>query len=92
MRDPKEKKGKAINFKVTESQRKLIENEAAKQGDSITDYVKSKVLDLESKPNPEMLVCVQNIANDATALTEHSDSEYADRIRKEVQKLWSLLR
>ena len=33
MRDPKEKKEKSVNFKVTEDQRKLIENEAAKQGE-----------------------------------------------------------
>ncbi|MCR4647141.1 MAG: hypothetical protein K5695_17335 [Oscillospiraceae bacterium] len=92
MRDPKEKKTKPITMKVTEEQDQQLRKQAAEQGVSVSNYISTKVFHSESQLTPEMVVCMQNIAEHANALLETGDSEYADLIRTEVKDLWSWLK
>ena len=90
MKAEKEKKTFTKSIKMTTEQVARVQSEADAQNMSFSSYVVDKLIHAESQLTPEVVVIVQEIANQA--LNSIEDPTVRSNIEKECNKLWALLK
>lgn len=79
------------SMKLTPSDAEFIENQAKNEGMSFSTYVKDCALHRGKAVTPEITCKLQNIVNQALRIT-CNDLAAQERIRKEIDELWDLLK
>ncbi|MGN1000764.1 MAG: plasmid mobilization protein [Bacilli bacterium] len=92
MRSQKEKKSIVKSFKVSEEQLNYIEDKASSKGMNFSQYVLDCALHTQNTITPQMLCQWENILNSIKNKYDTKDDVLYNNIRKEINKLWDLLK
>ena len=92
MRSEDEKKTLVKSVKMTKNEGEIIEQKAKESGKSFSRYmVDSAVNGGENTLSPQIPVIVTNIVNKAEEIAKQKNRRGITALRKEVEKLWSML-
>ena len=92
MRSEDEKKTLVKSVKMTKNEGEIIEQKAKESGKSFSRYmVDSAVNGGENTLSPQIPVMVTNIVNKAEEIAKQKNRRGITALRKEVEKLWSML-
>ena len=92
MRSEDEKKTLVKSVKMTKNEGEIIEQKAKESGKSFSRYmVDSAVNGGENTLSPQIPVMVTNIVNKAEEIAKQKNHRGITALRKEVEKLWSML-
>lgn len=91
MRSENEKTGRPVSIRLPNELRTKLEEEAERSGLKFSSYIVYCLRHSDNSLTPEIMIGIQNIVNKAVSISEGSP-EKSEEIRKEVDKLWQLLR
>lgn len=92
MRSEDEKKTIIKSLKMTKNECSTIEEKAKENGKSFSRYmVDSAVNGGQNTLSPQIPVMVTNIVNAAEEIAKHRNRRGITALRKDVEKLWSML-
>ena len=92
MRSEDEKKTLVKSVKMTKKESEIIGQKAKESGKSFSRYmVDSAVNGGENTLSPQIPVMVTNIVNKAEEIAKQKNCRGITALRKEVEKLWSML-
>ena len=92
MRSEDEKKTITKSLKMTKNERSTIEEKAKENGKSFSRYmVDSAVNGGQNTLSPQIPVMVTNIVNAAEEIAKQRNRRGITALRKDVEKLWSML-
>ena len=92
MRSEDEKKNLVKSVKMTKNESEIIEQKAKESGKSFSRYmVDSAVNGGENTLSPQIPVMVTNIVNKAEEIAKQKNRRGITALRKDVEKLWSML-
>ena len=92
MRSEDEKKTIIKSLKMTKNERFTIEEKAKENGKSFSRYmVDSAVNGGQNTLSPQIPVMVTNIVNAAEEIAKQRNRRGITALRKDVEKLWSML-
>jgi len=92
MRSPDEKKTKVTSIRMTEEQHQRVQKQADSHGMTVSNYIITTAVHGENHITPKMMVQLQNITNMATDAVQEFAPETINKMQKEVDKLWMLLK
>lgn len=92
MRSEDEKKTLVKTVKMTKNEGSIIEEKAKENGKSFSRYmVDSAVNGGQNTLSPQIPVMVTNIVNAAEEIAKQKNRRGITTLRKDVEKLWSML-
>ena len=86
-----ERKEKMASCRLTTNEYNIIRKKADEAKMSMSDFFLTSALKDNSRITPEVMVKLQNVANDATSAVQEYAPEKADEIQKGVDALWQIL-
>jgi len=92
MRSPNEKKTKVTSIRMTKEQHQRVQEQADSHGMTVSNYMITTAVHGENHITPKMMVQLQNITNMATDAVQEFAPETINKMQKEVDKLWMLLK
>ncbi len=84
-------KDKTASFRLTTNEYNIIRKKADEAKMSMSDYFLKSALKDNSRITPEVMVKLQNVANDATSAVQEYAPEKADGIQKGFDDIWQIL-
>lgn len=90
LRAESERKGKVTSIRLTEEQHERVQKKAQAKGMTISNYIITTAVNGNSV-TPELLVKLQNIANEACSVMEKHEPDRVTAIQQEVNGLWQKL-
>lgn len=92
MRKESEKKTKVTSLRMTGEQYQAIQKMADEKEMSMGSYIVNSAIHSQKSVTPEIIVSIQNIVNTARVSVEEFAPDKAEKMEKEAEKLWSLLK
>ena len=86
-----ERKGKVTSIRLTEEQHKRIQKKAQARGMTSSNYIITAATSGDNSVTPELLVTLQNIANEACCAMEEYAPDRVTAMQQEVNELWQKL-
>ena len=84
-------KDKTASFRLTTNNYEIIKKKADEAKMSMSDYFLKSALKDNSRITPEVMVKLQNVANDATSAVQEYAPDKAEETQKGVDALWQIL-
>lgn len=86
-----ERKGKVTSIRLTEEQHQKIQERAKSKGMTVSNYMITAAVNGDGALTPELLVKMQNVANEACAAVEEHAPDKVTSIQKGMAELWQKL-
>ena len=90
LRAESERKGKVTSIRLTEEQHERVQKKAQAKGMTISNYIITTAVNGNSV-TPELLVKLQDIANEACSVMEKYEPDRVTAMQQEVNGLWQKL-
>lgn len=90
LRAESERKGKVTSIRLTEEQHECVQKKAQAKGMTISNYIITTAVNGNSV-TPELLVKLQNIANEACSVMEKHEPDRVTAMQQEVNRIWQKL-
>lgn len=90
LRAESERKGKVTSIRLTEEQHERVQKKAQAKGMTISNYIITTAVNGNSV-TPELLVKLQNIANEACSVMEKHELDRVTAMQQEVNRIWQKL-
>ena len=90
LRAESERKGKVTSIRLTEEQHERVQKKAQEKGMTVSNYIITTSVN-GNAADPELLVKLQNIANETCSIMEKYAPDRAKAIQQEVNEIWQKL-
>lgn len=90
LRAESERKGKVTSIRLTEEQHERVQKKALEKGMTVSNYIITKSVN-GNVVTPELLVKLQNIANEACSVMEKYEPDRVTAMQQEVNEIWQEL-
>lgn len=90
LRAESERKGKVTSIRLTEEQHERVQKKAKEKGMTVSNYIITKSVN-GNAVTPELLVKLQNIANEACSVMEKYEPDRVTAMQQEVNEIWQEL-
>lgn len=86
-----EKKDKVTSIRLTEEQHRKVQEKAEAKKMTVSRYLTETALHADNALTPEIMVRIQDLANNASAAVEEYAPEKVESLQRGVNELWQKL-
>ena len=90
LRAESERKGKVTSIRLTEEQHERVQKKAQEKGMTVSNYIITTSVN-GNTADPELVVKLQNIANEVCFVMEKYAPDRVKSLQQEVNELWQKL-
>lgn len=90
LRAESERKGKVTSIRLTEEQHERVQKKAQEKGMTVSNYIITTSVN-GNTADPELVVKLQNIANEVCSVMEKYAPDRVKPIQQEMDEIWQKL-